>query len=215
MTRTLFLDVTLGATAGSVLGALVDLGVAPSPVLHALGSLELGAHLVIEDTGAGHDVRAHPGEALVHARPREAAEWLARSTLPLAAQRVAVDALERLVEATRVPEEGACVTRHMLQAESVLAICGAAMAATSLEPARILVSRVPVEADPAPPVVELLGGVADALDFGAPSPVSEDAAALLVALTSSVGAAEPSWSGVVSRGRGVGGVRALLGEVGL
>lgn len=212
MVRTLFLDVTRGASAADVLGALVDLGVAPSPILHALGSLELPAELRVESEAQGTLVVAHPGEAPVHVRPREVRASLSRSELPPAAALVAGDALERLVAATAVAEEGACVVRHQMDAGTLLAVCGAAMAATSLGAERVLVSRVPVEADPAPPLVDLLAAVADALDFGAPSPVSEDAAALLRALVTddaAWGAAEPAWRGVVARGRSRGAAAAL------
>ncbi len=215
VTRVLYFDVSRGATAVDLFGALVDLGVPPSPVLHALGSLPFAPHLAIEDSGHGVGVRASPPESPIVVRLRDLRTILAASELPAGAALIAGDAIERLLVATAPRVEGACILQHTLDASQVLGICAAAMAARHLGAEMVVCSRVPVDDDPSPAFVELLGSVADALDFGAPVPIGEDAAALLRAFVADegFGVSEPAWRSVVARGRSAQGVHAALGEM--
>lgn len=209
--RTLHIDASKGGTAGHVLAALVDLGVAPSPILHALGDLDVPAHLLIEETGQGHRVTSEPGEAPVAARGL--ADEVRGSPLPPSAAKVAAGALARLIAATEPSADMPCAFQHSVDAGIVLSVCGAAMAIQSLSPERVVVSRVAVDAEPSDATIDLLGDVADALDFGAADALTDDAAALLTQLVapSDWGRPEPAWTSPVARGRS-GGLSCALGE---
>lgn len=213
MPRLLFLDATRGVSAASVLAALVDLGVAPSPVLHAVAGLDLPVDLRIDMCARGPTVHA-TGARSVRFEPRAPDRLLA--PLPAPARHLAADALQRLALA-RVPPGEACPLALEVDAGAVAALAGAAVAHAALGADAVRVSRVAVPPEPDEALLDLLGPFAGALEFDeAGRATTLDGAALLRALATegdAWGAPEPAWAGPVARGESCEepAVRAALG----
>lgn len=215
--RVLHLDASRGMSAASLLGALIDLGVAPSPILHALGDLELPVDLRFQSCADGTTVHVE-AEASVMPVPAGGLRELLEP-VPEEARAIASDALGRLLlaESAHVRALRTDPLRAHVHAGAVATVVAACMAVASLEPERVQASRLAIPEQPTPALVELLGDWADHLEFDASGDITTDGAAVLRALCHErdVGRDEPAWSGVVSRGLSCDDarVRALLGEV--
>ena len=205
--RTLYLDVRQGVTAADVLAALVDLGVAPSPILHAVAAMELPAELRIEQQARGVRVRVEPDEAPMPV-PVGGVRMLVDGIdeFPRPAAHVAQEAMAKLViaEARNVQPLRRDLFAAHVDAGALACIAGAALAIHALAPAQVLASRVGAPESLELPLVELLGDWADHLDFGQGDATTYDGAALLRALLpdDAVGRDEPAWRGSVARGSG-------------
>lgn len=222
MTRTLFLDLRNGIMPERLAGALVDMGVAPSPLLFAAASLGLPASMDFERTAHGVVTRVGPDGGDGSALTLEAAEGcVERAGLPEAARALASLALLALYEAhgeaSRRPVSD--LSLPMAGPEgSLQGLVAAALAVTQVAPERVLATGVDVGGGttvfagtevevPSPPVVALLGSAAHALSFseGAGVLTSATGAALLRALVpvDNWGVEKPVWRGYVSRGCGI------------
>lgn len=202
MPRVLHLDCTRGVSGASLLAALVDLGVAPSPVLHAVAGLGLPIDLRIDMCARGPT--AHVGPLPVPARfePRRPSRLV--DALPLAPARLlATDALQRLALAG-APATEACPVALEVDAREVALVAAVAQALAALAPERVVVSRVRVPVEPDEALLDVLAPVAGALDFdGAEGCATREGAALLRAMVTGEegwGAPEPAWDGPVARG---------------
>ena len=204
-------------SAASLLAALLDLGVAPSPILHALGTLELPVELRFQSCGDGTTVHIEPGDVPMPTPIDGMRARLDDMGASERATKLAQDALGRLLvsEVTHVR----ALQHHPLGAyvdAAVLAcVTGAALAVDALAPERVRASRIAIPEEPTPALVELLGDWSDHLEFGL-GDVTTDGAAMLRALCLDVdvGHAEPAWRGHASRGTAcdLAGVSVALGE---
>lgn len=217
--RLLHIDASRGFSAAGLLAALVDLGAAPSPVLRAVGSLDLPVALRVTTCAEGTSVHVDPPFSGVLLRSREVAAFFDRPGVPLHAARLAADVVGRVLVAEAAgAERGALdLLAHEADAGALLGVVGAAVALAELGVERFQVGRVGVPEAPRAALVELLGDVAECLDFGA-GDVTDEGAALLRALAddASFGRSEPAWRGVVARGRSCVApeVAVALGEAG-
>lgn len=211
--RVLWIDGTAGVSGASLLAALVDVGVAPSPILHALADLGLPTELRIDACARGPTVHVTTG-AHVRYEPRHPARLL--DTLPPAARPLAVDALQRLALAQAPPGE-ACPVALAVEAADVALVAAVALAVAQLAPTRVLVSRVGVPSEPDEALLDLLAPVAGSLDFGEGATTREGAALLRALATreDEWGAPMPSYQGTAARGESCEAptARALLGRV--
>lgn len=216
--RILHIDATRGITAASLLAALVDAGVATSPLLRALASLELPVDLRFQSCAEGTTVHVEPDDAPMLVRMATVRGTLdGMEDAPEAATRIAQDALGRLLVA-EVAQDAALRAdpfSAFVDARGVAAVAGAAFAVASLATDRVVVSRIGIAESPTPPIVDLLADWAEGLEFDGGA-TSTDGAAMLRALCGEhdVGAAEPDWRGVVTRGRACdeAGVAIAMGD---
>lgn len=215
MVRTLFIDATRGLSAASLLAALVDLGAAPSPVLHAVGGLALPVEMRMNTCADGTTVHLLPEHHGVLVRPRDVEALFERAGFPQGPARLASDAVGRYLLAAAAERrlEAACILQQEVDAGALLSIAGAAVALDALDVERVVCSPLGVADEMDAALVELLADDADALRFGE-GDTRGDAAALLRSLGVECGKEEPSWQGVVSRGRSCGepACQVALGE---
>lgn len=130
MTRTLFIDARGGASSAALLASLLDLGVAPSPLLRGVADLGLPVELHLEP---GRVERLPPEDELL-VSPLDVEDALA----PLAA-----DAVGRLV----VEELRGDALAALVDGGALALLHALALAVEDLAPDRVLVSDV----GPAPP----------------------------------------------------------------
>lgn len=134
--RALYVEAREGiVSSATLLGALVDLGAAPSPILRAVASLELPIDMRLDGGRVGF-VPAHHGVLL---QARQAAGLFDESGIEERAQKLAADALGRMLLA----EEG---MRGAFDANVdgaiVMAIAGAAVALAQLAPDAVVVGPI-------------------------------------------------------------------------
>ena len=217
MVRVLHVDCTRGMSAASFLAALVDLGVAPSPILRALGSLQLPIELRFQSCGDGTTVHVEPENAPMPVPVGGVRALLDEMGAPERATRLAQDAVGRLLvsEVTHLRALQRDPMGAHVDASALACLTGAALAVDALAPERVQASRIAIPEEPTPALVELLGDWSDHLEFGL-GDVTTDGAAMLRALCddADVGHAEPAWRGHASRGIAcdIAGVGVALGE---
>ncbi len=236
--RTLYFDCRNGIAGDMILGALVDLGVAPSPLIRAIASLDVAAELRFEAAPGGTKAVVLAREAHAHRALGDVLRVLEGGDLPRGALALATRVFCALAEAEGaahgVPPER--VTFHEVgAADSIVDVAGTAFAVHALAPAAFACSRVNLGSGtvlaahgrlpvPAPAVALLLGPVARALDAETTGVemTTPTGAAVLRALVpdAAFGVDEPTWRGYVARGAGVGDhdlgrprpLRVVLGE---
>lgn len=220
--RTLYFDCANGIAGDMTLGALVDLGVAPSPIIHAVASIDVEGELRFEAADGGTRALVLTEESHAHRRLRDILPLIEASEMPPGARDLAARIFGILAEAEAdahgtTPEE---VTFHEVGAvDSIIDVCGIAFAIDQLAIDRFACGRVNLGSGevvtthgklgvPAPAVERLLDPVAFALDHEDTGleMTTPTGAAVLRALVppDAFDVPEPAWRGHAQRGLGVG-----------
>lgn len=219
MARILHLDLTHGITSGSLLGALVDLGVAPSPLMHAVGAIPVGLSLRFENASGGVRAIAEPTPGEEPPRARRVDEVLAlidRAEVPERVLELARYAY-RMLSDSKVGDD---VPVYASEEDSVIHVVAAAHAVCELEPDLLTSSRIDLGGgDPDDAVVEILGDHVEVLTFDDPAedattPLGAATLAAMIGMTD-IGLDEPEWREHPLEGRGLrGNGRALVARLG-
>ncbi len=217
MPRVLHVDASRGISAGSLAGAFIDAGVAPSPVMHAVAGLGFGGEMRFDSEPGG--VRglvaadAGPMRPPTSVPAADVAAAVTGSDWPREAIRITEDAVMRMAS------DSGTIPLNPSRDDALLLAAAAAVALASLPVDTVAVGGIQVgtSADDAQ-VAELLGNVADTLVFdGEGRRVGPWGAAFLVAAIApeNFGLAEPQWTGHASRGTGLGDGRTTRITFGL
>ncbi|HWG90538.1 MAG TPA: nickel insertion protein [Candidatus Thermoplasmatota archaeon] len=208
MPRVLHLDCSEGITPEQVAAALVDLGLAPSPIIFAVAPLSQLAELRFDREPEGARVRIfagpEPGPLLTL---EEAVTRLRRGGLSPKALALAETVLRRMAEACEDAGEPFTLVEDEAP-DSLLGIAAAAAALAEAAPDQVRAGRLEVGTDDlSGPLVVLLVEGLDHLhfDLDPERPTSLGGAALLDVLAGlgRLGDTEPPWRGFTAHGRGL------------